>query len=134
YLATEENFRVLKEFEDKNLIVPIVGDFAGGKALPALGRYLNDHAATVTTFYTSNVEMYLFEDRVSWKKFYANLAALPSDATSTLVRTYNLNSNEVKVRTSAVRLATVLDSLADFLHAVNEGRIELYADVIARSR
>ncbi len=29
YLASEENFRFLKSFEAKNLLVPVVGDFAG---------------------------------------------------------------------------------------------------------
>jgi hypothetical protein len=133
YLATEENFRALKDLEEKNLIVPIVGDFAGGKALRAVGRYLRDHGATVSAFYTSNVEMYLFEDPFAWKRFYANLAALPTDESSTLIRTYNL-TNEVRTRTSAVRLATVLDTVSDFLRAVDEGRIQSYSDVIDRSR
>jgi hypothetical protein len=133
YLATEENFRALKDLEERNLIVPIVGDFAGGKALPSVGRYLSDHGTSVSAFYTSNVEMYLFEDPLAWRKFYANLGALPTDESSTLVRTYNL-TNEIRGRTSAVRLATVLDTIGEFLRAVNEGRIETYSDVIDRSR
>jgi hypothetical protein len=60
YLATEEHFRVLKDLQEKNLIVPVVGDFAGAKALPALGDYLTEHGLVVKAFYLSNVEMYLF--------------------------------------------------------------------------
>jgi hypothetical protein len=133
YLASEDNFRVLKDLEERNLIVPIVGDFAGDRALPAVGRYLSEHGATVSTFYTSNVEMYLFENPNSWRRFYANLAALPGNARTTLIRTYNLR-NEVRGRIAAVRLATVLDSMQEFLRAVDEGRIATYADVIERSR
>ncbi len=61
YLASEENFRTLKQLERNNAIVPVVGNFAGPKALRAVGRYLNEHHATVSAFYTSNVEMYLFQ-------------------------------------------------------------------------
>ena len=45
-------------------IVPIVGNFAGPKALRAVGAYLTAHGATVTAFYTSNVEQYLFQDGI----------------------------------------------------------------------
>ncbi len=59
YVATEENFRTLKDMEERNLIVPLTGNFAGDKALRTVGRYLRDHGATVGAFYTSNVEQYL---------------------------------------------------------------------------
>src|SRR5262249_296976 len=36
YMGTESNFKTLQEFERKNLIVPVVGDFAGGKAIRAV--------------------------------------------------------------------------------------------------
>jgi len=60
FLASEENYRVLRELEGKNLLIPIVGDFGGPKALRAVGQYLKDHGVTVTAYYTSNVEQYLF--------------------------------------------------------------------------
>ena len=59
YLATEDNFRLLREMERNNAIVPVTGDFGGPKALRSVGRYLKSHGATVTAFYTSNVEQYL---------------------------------------------------------------------------
>src|SRR4030095_4705537 len=33
YLATEENFAFLKDLESRNLVIPVVGDFAGDKAI-----------------------------------------------------------------------------------------------------
>jgi hypothetical protein len=86
YLATEQNFRFLKELERNNLIVPLVGDFAGPKALRAVGRYLKEHGATVSVFYTSNVEQYLRPDG-AWGGFCSNVATLPLDTTSTFIRT-----------------------------------------------
>ena len=40
YLATEETFQVLKDLEERNLLVPVVGNFGGPKALRAVGKYL----------------------------------------------------------------------------------------------
>ncbi|HQX81590.1 MAG TPA: hypothetical protein PKW63_07520, partial [Vicinamibacterales bacterium] len=85
YLATEEQFRALKQMQERNLIVPVVGDFAGEKALRAVGRYVRDHGATIGAFYTSNVEQYLFRNGV-WRGFYANLAGLPVDDASVIIR------------------------------------------------
>jgi hypothetical protein len=85
YLATEENFRFVKEMQRRNLIVPIVGDFAGPKAIRTVGRYLKDHHATVSAFYLSNVEMYILPS-AQWKAFCSNVAALPVDSSSMFIR------------------------------------------------
>lgn len=95
FLASEENYRVLRELERKNLLIPVVGDFGGPKALRAVGQYLKDHGATVTAYYTSNVEQYLFNQgsgrggRVingGATKFYENVGTLPLDAASVFIR------------------------------------------------
>jgi hypothetical protein len=83
YLANEGNFRVVKELEEKNLIVPLVGDFAGKKTVRAIGKYLKEHNATVVAFYLSNVEQYLGP---GWVSFCANVATLPLDEKSTFIR------------------------------------------------
>jgi hypothetical protein len=131
YLATEANFRLLKDFEERNLIVPVVGNFAGEAALPAVAQYLKQRALTVRVFYLSNVEQYLFDQAQSWKKFYANLAMLPVDPESTLIRSYNLGVT-FEPPNARVRLASVLDSATDFLRAVGAGQIRSYRDVINR--
>ena len=86
YLATEENFRILRELERNNVVIPLVGDFAGPKAVRSVGRYLKEHGATVTVFYTSNVEQYL-RPSSTWSNFCSNVATLPLDQTSTFIRT-----------------------------------------------
>jgi hypothetical protein len=85
YLANEENFNVLKSLEAKNLIVPVVGNFAGPKAIRAVGKYLKDKEGIVSAFYLSNVEMYLQQDGI-WQDFCRNVAALPLDNSSTFIR------------------------------------------------
>src|SRR5437667_2663383 len=52
YLATEENFLTLQQIEKNNLIVPLVGNFAGPSALRAVGQYLREHSTSVSAFYT----------------------------------------------------------------------------------
>ncbi len=72
YLADELNFRTLREFQRNNLLIPIVGDFGGDKAIRAVGGYLAEHGATVNYFYTSNVEQYLFQND-AWRRYYASV-------------------------------------------------------------
>jgi hypothetical protein len=85
YLSSEEGFRFLKTLESKNLLVPSVGDFAGPKALRAIGQYIRDHGATVTAFYVSNVEQYLSRNGV-WGTFCGNVATMPLDPSSVFIR------------------------------------------------
>ena len=63
YLASEDSFSFLKKLESQNLVVPVVGDFGGPKAIRAVGAYLKAHNAFVSTFYLSNVEQYLVAGR-----------------------------------------------------------------------
>jgi hypothetical protein len=88
YLASEERFSVMKNLESKNLVIPVVGDFGGPTAIRAVGAYLKAHGATVSTFYLSNVEQYLEQDR-KWTLFCRNVASLPLDRSSTFIRSTN---------------------------------------------
>jgi len=83
YLASEENYRYIREMQQKNLIVPLVGDFGGPKAIKAVGAFLKSHGATTRLFYISNVEDYL---QASWQSYLSNLAALPQDESTLLIR------------------------------------------------
>ena len=86
FLANEENFKTLKDLESRNMIVPVVGNFGGTKALRAVGKYIREHGATVSAFYLSNVEQYLYQDNLMGA-FCANVATMPLDSSSTFIRT-----------------------------------------------
>jgi hypothetical protein len=131
YLASAESFRTLSELEKNNAVIPIVGDFAGPKALRSIGRYLHDRSATVTTVYTSNVEMYLFQSD-AWTRYYANLEAVPVDAKSTFIRSVS-NRGFRSGGPYGMRATTRLCSIADLLRAFQTGKVEGYYDVIAMS-
>jgi hypothetical protein len=85
FLSSEDRFRFLKDLHAKNLIVPVVGDFAGPKALRSVSKYLKEHGGVVSAFYLSNVEQYLERAGV-WQEFCANAATLPADETSQFIR------------------------------------------------
>ena len=85
YLASEERFLFLKDLHAKNLLVPVVGDFAGPKAIRAIAGYLKAHDAKVSAFYLSNVEQYLYQDG-KWDRFCRNFSTLPIDMSSTFIR------------------------------------------------
>jgi hypothetical protein len=85
YLASEGDFAFLKDLESRNLVVPVVGDFGGPKAIRSIGAYLKAHNARVAAFYLSNVEQYLYQDG-KWGRFCRNVATLPLDGSSTFIR------------------------------------------------
>jgi hypothetical protein len=85
YLTNDEAFAAVKDLETRNALVPLVGDFAGPKAIRAVGQYLRERNVTVSAFYLSNVEQYLRLFR-TWPQFCANAQTLPVNADSTFIR------------------------------------------------
>jgi hypothetical protein len=85
YLADEQRFLFLKDLQSKNLVVPVVGDFGGSRALRAIAKYARDSGTTVSAFYLSNVEQYLRQDG-KLDLFCATVKAMPLDTSSTFIR------------------------------------------------
>jgi hypothetical protein len=128
FLATDDQFRTIQRLQKNNLIVPLVGDFAGTKTIRAVARYTQQHGGTVRAFYTSNVEQYLFQDDQNWKRFYENAGALPLDSSSTFIR-YVLNGYGFRRQPRSLT-----SSIDDTVRAYRSGRIRGYYDVINLSR
>jgi hypothetical protein len=129
WLGSEIAFRVVKEYQTRNLIIPIVGDFAGGKALRSVGEYLAGYKIRVSAFYVSNVEQYLFEDATNWSKFYANVAALPLNSNAMFIRSLS-NRAQVTPRKSDSRLAQLTSPIATVVGAYLGGSLRTYFDLI----
>jgi len=135
YLASEELFAVLRGLQRDNLIIPLTGDFAGDKALRAVGRYLAAHRATVSAIYTSNVEQYLFQSDEAWRRYYANVATLPLDDRSTFIRAvFNYGGYRDPGMPRGPRSVTMLSSAQELVAAVGKGGVQTYWDVIQLSR
>ena len=121
FLATEDAFEWLKKFESDNRLVPVMGDFAGPKALRSVGQYLTERQAMVSAFYLSNVEEYLKQDGKQ-TAFCANAATLPVDESSTFIRSYRSGMPDL-----GFELLSDLSPMREDLescNSVNEGRTE----------
>jgi hypothetical protein len=129
YLATEANYQMVRSMHARNVIVPVVGNFAGPKTIRAVGQYLKRRGATVTAFYLSNVEQYLFQQGDNWARFYENAETLPLDARSTFIRSVGGGRG-----LRGPRLGSVLSSMQGLLKAYRDGRITAYVDVLQMSR
>lgn len=129
YLSSEAVFARVKSFQERNLIVPIVGNFAGPKALASIATYARERRSVVTTFYASNVEQYLFQDGL-WDAFRKNVARMPLDETSTFIRSC-FNSCSPPAGSRSVSL---LGSMPGLLDAAAAGRVRGYGDVLSHSR
>jgi hypothetical protein len=87
YLASEADFRFVKTLQERNLVIPVVGNLAGEHALRAIGRELVSRRERLSAFYTSNVEYYLMREG-AFEKFADNLKQLPRDGRSVIIRAY----------------------------------------------
>ncbi len=123
YLSAEPHYRFVKTLEENNLVIPVVGDFAGPTAIREVGRYLSTHDATVSAFYVSNVERYLFERRRAWRRFYTNVAVLPYNNKSVFIRAV--------LNRPTFTLISLVSPIADLMNAVGEGRVRQYQDVFS---
>ena len=85
YLASAEAFRVVRDLQRHDRVIPVVGDFGGAHALRAVADYLRERGEEVSAFYTSNVEFYLFRDG-SFQRFVENASTLPRRPQAVVVR------------------------------------------------
>ena len=130
YMASEDLFQGIKRMQHANLIVPVTGNFAGSKAVRAVGDWVRRRGATVTTFYLSNVEQYLFQDGI-WRAWFENVATLPLDVTSQFIRSsFNMGGSGY----GGPRSVQLTQSIQDLLALYRAGRITSYYDVLAASR
>ena len=130
YLSSEELFQRLKKLEVENRLIPIVGDFAGSHAFKAVGAFLKANGLQLSTFYTSNVEFYLF-DRPGWTRYISNLRALPLADNAVFIRSYFPTYGRPHPQNMRGHRSTSLVSpIAPFLANYDARRILDYWDVV----
>ncbi len=128
FLAVAEDYDFVRGLHRKNLIIPVVGDFSGKKALAAVGDYLRKNEFTVTAFYTSNVEMVLFQNGI-FQGFANNVKKLPVNDRSLIIRAV-FSRYSHPARLSGYGTFTLLQQIPVFLRDFDEGRYLNYTDVI----
>jgi hypothetical protein len=130
FLASADDYNFVRGLHEKNLIIPVVGDFGGKKALAAIGEYLRKYGYTVSAFYTSNVEQYLF-DGGSFTAFANNVRKLPLTDKSFFIRA--IISMRYSHPAQSVRggfTLTLLQQMPVFLKDFDAGRYAFYEEMI----
>ncbi|MEK6287098.1 MAG: hypothetical protein AABO57_15265 [Acidobacteriota bacterium] len=129
FLASRDDYDFVRGLHLKNLIIPVVGDFGGKKALPAIGDYLRKSGLTVTAFYTSNVEQYLFDDGL-FVAFAGNVRKLPITEKSLFIR-WVYQRYYHPARMAGQRSTSLLQRMVVFLADFDAGRYQNYLELIS---
>ena len=134
YLAREDDYRYLKSMQQRNLIVPVVGDLAGDHAVRAIGSYLDEIGERVSAFYTSNVEFYVMGDG-TFDRFADNVSALPRDERSVIIRSYFGGRFRYQHPQSVPGYYSVqlLQTMQSFAEGHARGGLRSYLDVVTRN-
>ncbi len=128
YLASEDAFQFVKGLEDRDLVIPVVGDLGGSRAVAAIAEFLARKQLRLSALYASNVEFYLFSDG-RFQSFAANLGRLPRAENSVVIRS-------VFGRFGWPRGGSVsqLHDVADMLSGLAKGRYRYYDELISDGR
>ena len=122
YLATEDAFQFVKSLQARDLVLPVVGDFAGPKALAAVGKFLTGRNEPVSAFYTSNVELYLFRNS-SFGRFIANAGRLPRAPHAVIIRSvFGGNTGSF----------SITQPMGELLDGYAQGRFRYYNELTGR--
>jgi hypothetical protein len=131
FLASVEDYEFVRNMQARNMIIPVVGDFGGKKALASVGQYLKKHGYVVTVFYASNVEIVLFDFGMSgsFPDFVENVRKLPINDRSLLIRsTFYYYGHPLQQ--PGFSLCSMLQKISTFLRDYDEGRFRTYRDMI----
>ena len=129
FLASADDYNFVREMQKKNLIIPVVGDFGGTKALAAIGDYLRKNGLTVAAFYTSNVEQYLFDSAV-FDAFAKNIKKLPINDKSLFIRAVFHMRYTHPARMQDHMSVTLLQQMKVFLKDFDQGLYPSYRELI----
>jgi hypothetical protein len=131
FLASSEDYDFVRGMHHRNLIIPVVGDFSGKKALAAVGAYLRKRKLTVSVFYVSNVEIVLFDwgSFEQFSDFVENVRKLPTDERSLLLRS-TFAYYGPPARLPGYQLCNFLQRVSIFLRDFDQGRYQTYRDLI----
>jgi hypothetical protein len=133
FLASEESFQFLKSLEARHLVIPVVGNLAGEKALKSIGRFLRERKLVVSALYTSNVEYYLMRGD-DFTRYGQNVSSLPRNERSVLIRSYFGNSwgGTHPMAVPGYYSTQLLQTLESFAAEFGAGGYRGYGDVVRK--
>jgi hypothetical protein len=129
YLVREADFQFLKRLEARNLVVPVVGDLAGPKALNGIGAELRRRGETVSVLYASNVEDYLIRNG-SFPAYASAVSALPRNARSVMIRSWFGGAMTHPASVPGYYSTQLVQTLESFASDASVGSVRSYRDLV----
>lgn len=135
YLAADASYDTVRALEQHDLIVPVVGDVSGPRAMRAIAAAMKARGQTLSAFYISNVEFYLYRDG-SFPAFVENLKQLPRDDRTLMIRSVFPGGfpGQPPQHVPGYYSTSVVQPLATMIADLAAGRYRSYADMIYASR
>lgn len=134
FLARDDWYQAVRSLQIGDRLIPLVGDFAGPDALDRLGEWLRRRGLTISVFYASDVEFFLFRSG-KWSVYLENLRRLPWHREALLIRTSTREINHPE-RVPGDSSTTISRPIAGFLEVGRAGKIrsvdELFESAQAR--
>ncbi len=129
WLATEDGYQYLRTLETKNLLIPVTGDFAGDHALREIGAYLRERGESLSAFYLSNVEFYLWQDRV-FDRFAQSVATLPFNDRTVMIRSLFGRIYGHPQAVPGYYSTQLLQNMSTFVEEFRSGGYATYGDLV----
>jgi hypothetical protein len=131
FLVAEDDFQFVRSLQQRDLVIPVVGDLAGPSALAEIGRLMTSRGDRLGVFYASNVEFYLFADG-RFPAFVENLDRLPHGGSSVIVRSV---FGALGQSAPGYYSSSLVQRVDDLLQGYAAGRFRGYAELtVARTR
>ena len=128
YLVNEDDYQFVRSLSQRNLIIPVVGNLAGDKALLEIGKILQERGEKVSAIYTSNVEYYLMGDD-SFDRFAASVKRLPLQKNSVMIRSVFMGGyGRLPQNVPGYYSTQMLQPLESFI----KGSFRSYSDLISQ--
>jgi hypothetical protein len=124
FLASEERYAFVRALQMRDLVIPVVGDLSGPSALTAIARLMRERGDTLSAFYVSNVENYLFQNG-AFGRFVENVGRLPRSEKSVIIR-----SVFGGYARSGYGSASLLQRANELVDGYAAGKFRSYADLV----
>ena len=134
FLAADASFQVVRALEQRDLVVPVVGDVSGPKAMRAIAAAMTARGTSLSAFYISNVEFYLARDG-RFPAFVENLKALPRGDHSTMIRSVFPSGfpGRIPLAVPGYYSTSLVQPLGVMLADLASGKYRGYADLVYAS-
>jgi len=129
YLANERDFQFVRSLQQRDLIVPVVGNLAGPTAMAAIARHVKERGGRLSVIYTSNVEYYL-ANAGALERFAANLAQFPRTSRTLIVRSVFPNRFGWSSAVPGYYSASLVQRADELVEGIASGRIRGYQDLV----